>query len=299
VKKTKFKNHVFFFFFPTEQKLQSMPTNLARARAIVDKALNNYGPAHCAVSFNGGKDATAVLYLCLERLAARGLPPTAMRVVYFPRPDEFPAVTDFIAVAARATGVFVEDAGASFDAGMRTLVSSQRRFPRFDPRKGGGGGDGVDGGQNSEQLAVSPQNAPAATIPIPGASLTAPTASAAAADKVSPVTCFILGTRRDDPNGVNLEPFAPTDPGWPPVMRAHPILDWTYDDVWRYLDGSPGREYCEMYDQGYTSIGGVADTVPNPALASPDGAGFQPARALADPCLEREGRGVAAKDEPR
>jgi FAD synthetase len=71
--------------------------------------------------------------------------------------------------------------------------------------------------------------------------------------------------------------------------------------VWTFL-----REcklpYCSLYDLGYTSIGNVKDTVPNPALlisndslsksecVSEKRSKFLPAHMLTDSMLERECR---------
>jgi len=64
-----------------------------------------------------------------------------------------------------------------------------------------------------------------------------------------------MGTRRNDPFSENLAPFTETDVGWPKYMRIHPILDWGYYDVWSYIL-SDGIEYCDLYNRGYSSIGG-------------------------------------------
>lgn len=45
----------------------------------------------------------------------------------------------------------------------------------------------------------------------------------------------LLGTRKGDPGAHSLEPFAPTDPGWPNLMRVSPIIDWSYSQVLIYF----------------------------------------------------------------
>ncbi|GAA5830924.1 hypothetical protein JCM3766R1_006176 [Sporobolomyces carnicolor] len=88
------------------------------------------------------------------------------------------------------------------------------------------------------------------------------------------VKAVLVGTRRTDPHGAKLTSFDPTDPTWPRFMRVHPILDWSYHDVWDFLRhpdltlGGPGTtiEWCELYDYGYTSIGSTHNTFPNPCL---------------------------------
>lgn len=51
--------------------------------------------------------------------------------------------------------------------------------------------------------------------------------------------------------------------------------------------------YCELYDLGYTSLGGTTDTHPNPALRTVGEDGevvYRPAYELKDDHLERLGR---------
>ncbi|KAI8817651.1 uncharacterized protein EV422DRAFT_540434 [Fimicolochytrium jonesii] len=99
---------------------------------------------------------------------------------------------------------------------------------------------------------------------------------------------MLVGTRRTDPFGEKLEPFQMTDPGWPPIMRVHPILDWDYTAIWRGME-LLHVPYCILYDEGYTSLGGVDNTQRNPALRN-DSDGYDPAYKLTDGTRERDGR---------
>ncbi len=110
------------------------------------------------------------------------------------------------------------------------------------------------------------------------------------------IKAIIMGQRETDPFAAP-EIFAPTSPGWPPMMRVNPLLHWTYADVWQFtrLERVP---VCQLYFDGFTSLGARDKTVPNPALlvagdASGEGeqcARYLPAWRLADAALERAGR---------
>lgn len=106
--------------------------------------------------------------------------------------------------------------------------------------------------------------------------------------KEKPIKAIFLGTRNGDPNAVDQEQFSPSSASWPPFMRVNPILNWSYRDVWSFLLTCKVK-YCSLYDQGYTSIGSIHDTVPNALLS--DGSGsFKPAYMLSDGTFERAGR---------
>ncbi|UKZ73197.1 hypothetical protein TrVFT333_000838 [Trichoderma virens FT-333] len=104
------------------------------------------------------------------------------------------------------------------------------------------------------------------------------------------IRAIFVGTRRTDPHGEKLKHFDPTDAGWPDFMRIHPVIDWHYTEIWaftRHLD----VPYCPLYDQGYTSLGGRGDTLPNPRLKKQgNGQEFRPAYELIDDDEERLGR---------
>lgn len=119
--------------------------------------------------------------------------------------------------------------------------------------------------------------------------------------RAKPIKAIFLGTRIGDPNAVGQEQFSPSSTGWPPFMRVNPILDWSYRDVWAFLLACQAP-YCKLYDEGYTSIGSVHDTIPNGALyiESCQNSGneqcqlgsnkYRPAYMLRDGRLERAGR---------
>jgi FAD synthetase len=102
---------------------------------------------------------------------------------------------------------------------------------------------------------------------------------------------MLLGTRKTDPNGgkltfpfrsgkklivIDVDMLAPTDPTWPAVLRIHPLLDWSYHDIWDFLI-ELNVPYCELYAEGYTSLGSTHNTVRNPLLKRDNGEGWEPA----------------------
>lgn len=105
------------------------------------------------------------------------------------------------------------------------------------------------------------------------------------------ICAFVMGTRRTDPYSGTLERFEPSSPDWPSFMRVNPILDWTYNQIWNFLLTFE-IPFCSMYSHGYTSIGSVNTTRPNPMLCQKVDSKetFQPAWMLEDEALERAGR---------
>lgn len=103
------------------------------------------------------------------------------------------------------------------------------------------------------------------------------------------IKAIFVGTRRTDPHGGNLTAFDETDRGWPKFMRVHPVIDWHYAEVWAFLRHL-GVEYCDLYNLGYTSLGGTKDTHPNPALKVQGEDKYRPAYELVEDGEERLGR---------
>ncbi|KAG2217606.1 hypothetical protein INT45_001768 [Circinella minor] len=99
---------------------------------------------------------------------------------------------------------------------------------------------------------------------------------------------IFVGIRRNDPYAEKLTHFDMTDKGWPQFMRVHPIVNWSYKNIWDFLI-QLRIPYCSLYDDGYTSLGSMNNTHPNPDLARKDG-GFFPAYMLQNESHERCGR---------
>ncbi|KAI3447554.1 hypothetical protein Pfo_004219 [Paulownia fortunei] len=119
--------------------------------------------------------------------------------------------------------------------------------------------------------------------------------------KAKPIRAIFLGVRIGDPAAVGQEQFSPSSPGWPPFMRVNPILDWSYRDIWAFLLTCK-VQYCSLYDQGYTSIGSIHDTVPNALLChsktNNSEEKYKPAYLLPDGRLERAGRVKKLSSQP-
>ena len=107
------------------------------------------------------------------------------------------------------------------------------------------------------------------------------------------IQCVIMGSRFTDPYSSSLNDFSPTDPTWPEYMRCNPILNYSYGDVWTYLKEFK-VPYCQMYDQGFTSLGCKERTIRNIKLQyQNDDTGsieYKPAYLLDDEMSERDGR---------
>lgn len=102
------------------------------------------------------------------------------------------------------------------------------------------------------------------------------------------IQAVVMGTRRHDPYSSTLRSFAATDPSWPTYMRVFPILDWSYSEIWEFLR-TFNLPYCQLYDEGYTSLGDSTNTMKNPSLLLPDGR-YSPAYCLYNGIQERDGR---------
>jgi hypothetical protein len=100
---------------------------------------------------------------------------------------------------------------------------------------------------------------------------------------------IIMGNRRTDPGCANLNTYTETDGSYPLIMRYNPLIDWTYHQVWNYIEENE-LPVCPLYENGFTSIGHKLNTFPNYLLFDPVLPGYKHAKYLDDANLERIGR---------
>lgn len=102
-----------------------------------------------------------------------------------------------------------------------------------------------------------------------------------------------MGVRRVDPFADHMEHFEKTTPGWPELMRVNVVLDWTYHEIWHFLL-TFDISYCSLYDEGYTSLGCVHNTIKNKDLLVRDPVTgrecYKPAYMLRNASSERDSR---------
>ncbi|GBF98909.1 FAD synthase [Raphidocelis subcapitata] len=266
---------------------------LAKALGVLSRSFALYRPNQLALSFNGGKDSTVLLHL--------------LRLALHPQGAEWAAAAA-AAAARRTTSGGGAAAAAAAAAAANGSASSSRRSSAYGGVSGGGGGGSFsepaglggihsfyferpDDFQEVRDFVRTTDSAYRLGV----AFLDDPDFNAGLRGYLegSGALAIVLGTRRGDPNAEGQEYFCPSSDGWPPFMRINPVLDWTYHDVWTFLRAAQ-IPYCVLYDQGYTSLGGVHNTLPNSALKKGDGS-FAPAHMLADGRLERAGRATKAR----
>lgn len=76
------------------------------------------------------------------------------------------------------------------------------------------------------------------------------------------ITGILMGCRKTDPHCSGLDIFSPTDKSFPNTIRINPIINWSYKDVWDYIEEN-NVNVCKLYEKGYTSIGDTSNTFPN------------------------------------
>ncbi|KAL1889249.1 3'-phosphoadenosine 5'-phosphosulfate sulfotransferase [Sporothrix stenoceras] len=266
----------------SEELLKNMQSQVRISVDVVEQALRRYTLEEISLSYNGGKDCLVLLILILACLPICNEAPKATADAPVPAPEanqaqatQPPAATASAAAPTSTTPYPLQS----------IYIVPPDPFPEVD--------EFVDESTAEYHLDL-------ARYPLPMRAAL----DAYLADRPT-VRAIFMGTRRTDPHGEFLTHFTPTDPGWPQFMRIHPVIDWHYAEIWAFIRHFD-IPFCQLYNRGFTSLGGTTDTRPNPVLAkkakganadadndsgSSTPTSFRPAYELMDDDEERLGRG--------
>lgn len=256
-----------------------------------------------SLSYNGGKDCLVLLIIYLAVLHKhfsqsqarwKDALPELLPSIYAKPPDPFPSVTSFVESSSREYHLDLVHIETSPHLHSNPAKAKSHTSPPSSPPKSH---EAKDSAPLSIAGSLEQKENQAVKV------VTFRDAFAYYLETHPRVKAIFVGTRRTDPHGGSLTHFDMTDGNWPRFMRIHPVIDWHLDEIWAFLrspilaDRKSGKElleYCDMYDQGYTSLGGVGDTLKNPKLRYTDPKTgeekYKPAYALTADGEERLGR---------
>ncbi|KAK4177288.1 putative FAD synthetase [Triangularia setosa] len=246
--------------------LRNVQSQIRVSMGVIEEALRQYGLNHLSLSYNGGKDCLVLLILILACLPTCTNPFSSSRSVAaipseVPTPPSQPPTSE----PAESTSSFHTNKSL-----QSIYIVSRHPFAEVE--------EFVERSAQEYNLDLKRYALPMR-----------PALEAYLLDRPA-IKAIFLGTRRTDPHGEFLSHFNPTDAGWPQFMRIHPVIDWHYVEIWAFIRHLH-IPFCDLYNRGFTSLGGVTDTRPNPALAVGEGASkFRPAYELRDDDEERLGR---------
>ncbi|KAG8216065.1 hypothetical protein J3R82DRAFT_8065 [Butyriboletus roseoflavus] len=233
---------------------EPMGERVKEALDVIENTLDTYTPEKISISFNGGKDCTVLLHLYAAAFARRTLSAKPIPAVYVPVPSPFPELEEFIKELARAydLDLFTCSAESEVPLPVESVTPGVATPDAREQSEDGVGRTGFSwpvgkarGGEGMRRALHSYK------------------------EKYQQIEAILVGTRRSDPHGATLTYKNKTDAGWPSFERINPIINWSYSDVWTFLRRL-SVPYCSLYDQGYTSLGSIYNTFPNPALRIQD-----------------------------
>ncbi|WWC85694.1 uncharacterized protein L201_000560 [Kwoniella dendrophila CBS 6074] len=298
------------------QKPDRLGSLVKEALVLIETVLSRLGEECVAMSFNGGKDCTVLLHIYAAVLYARHNNSCQSRLL--PQPDssiEIPSLPASSSFNKSTSSSSSSSSSFSLESLSTLIEGPTSNPPTLNNHSNQSPSTNHSTHHQPPSLTTSTLNYP----PIRSIYITAPNPFPKLDEFVLSCTSkynldlyrfgggmklaleewlnkggkgcksVLVGTRKGDPND-NVDVLAPTDPSWPQFLRVHPILHWTYADVWDFLLELK-VPYCSLYDEGFTSLGSTTNTSPNPLLRNPNTkSGWDPAYKLKDASQERAGR---------
>ncbi|KAG8798746.1 hypothetical protein FRC16_006597 [Serendipita sp. 398] len=201
-----------------------------QALTVIEETLEQDGEQGTAISFNGGKDCTVLLHLLAVALwRRRSRSPKEQADCLHQLPSECPP-----------------EQATSQSRFNSLYVTCSSPFPEVEAF--------VDHCAESYSLGLFRTS--------PGG-LPMKDALKQYKEKEPKIKSILVGTRRSDPHGDKLDFTTPTDDDWPAYQRVHPILNWSYSQVWEYLRRFE-VPYCDLYNRGYVDFYTLQTNHPEP-----------------------------------
>lgn len=94
------------------------------------------------------------------------------------------------------------------------------------------------------------------------------------------ISTMVIGIKSSDEGAKKLQPTMQTQ-DVVQLNRIHPLLTWTYKDVWDYINTN-NVDVCELYKSGYTKLNTSDTTTRNPTLSDKKSNTYQSAENLKD-----------------
>ncbi|WFD35747.1 FAD synthase [Malassezia cuniculi] len=243
-------------------KYPALAERVLEAVQTCERALETYGAANCALSFNGGKDCIVLAHI-LAAVLRRKAPNTEgipkLHGLYVACASPFPELEDFIRYSSsQATGYNIDLTWSKGD--IRDVLADWT-------------------GQNTTYSGVSHRHIRAMFI---GVRRIDPHGAALALE--SPCD-------PDWPPMMRIHPILNWEYADIWAFLRSPVLATNLEVSAQGVTGggSHGVPYCILYDRGYTSLGSTFNTRPNPLLEQ--SGEYAPAYELQDASAERAGRG--------
>ncbi|KAH8853370.1 FAD synthase [Schistosoma japonicum] len=249
----------------------TLSKRVAESVQIIEEALDKYSHSELVICFNGGKDCTVLLHLVhavvqhLNNSNHESRKPTKLpKLLYIRSHSTFPEIEIFV---EKTVDVYYSSSNEILRPDLEKYEQKQTSVNSQSSLCSKESGVVIYEGSIKSILENFLHDNPE----IKGA---------------------FMGTRYTDPGARKMSHMMMSDPGWPQILRINPLLEWTYSDVWDFLR-SLSIPYCSLYDVGYTSIGSLEDTHPNPQLRYITESGriaYYPAYTLDEENCERIGR---------
>lgn len=228
--------------------LLPLADKIEKAVSVLAEALEKFGPQGMALAVTGGKDSTLTLDFAREAASRRGV--SLPECVFIDEGDGFFEIADQMARLKAQWGVAPRTLrndsllGAGRAVGERIAVAGLSPENRAELARLG---------FTDETLVFDPDS--------PQGSHLTKTVPLTRYLRESGTKALVTAIRWDEHESRLSEEFmSPRQE--PPHMRVHPILHFSERDVWdaTFLRNIP---FCELYRQGYRSLGTRSGTVKN------------------------------------